>query len=303
MIRAARLATMVWYPPSWTDAAAPRRCACPARGFGQYSEFLGWSACCSVPPRPLPRGSAPVRGLLVIENFSGAGGARLDPVARRKPTSGSPATAHAWLGRFATVPERPLFPRTRASSPTPTFAAETCSSDECRVARCEPCCAVRVGLDASPTTFAWSPDSRFLAVAAGGLGTPSVLRIVDLSGRIVKSFSEPRVDPNSGEPVATEVISWSPDGSRLLLEQTTSFGAGPPSSARSAEASRADSPSLSAAMAAAHVVTKRSLHRTREQGHAGLPRLLRSHRRCPSEDARQRAMGQGKGRGRNRLGV
>ena len=26
--------------------------------------------------------------------------------------------------------------------------------------------------------------------------------------------------------MATEVISWSPDGSRLLLEQTTSFGAG-----------------------------------------------------------------------------
>jgi hypothetical protein len=51
-----------------------------------------------------------------------------------------------------------------------------------------------------------------------------VLRIVDLSGRVVRSFAVPRLDTASGEPAATEVISWSPDGSRLLLMRTASFG-------------------------------------------------------------------------------
>ena len=189
---------MVWYPPSWTDAAAPRRCACPDRGLGQYSEFLGWSACCSVPPRPLPRRPLQCGGLLVIENFSGAGervsilslaGNRL-PVPPRLRTLG-------WVASQ-------LSPNVRLSPDARFVADADVRRGNVLVGRvqggamrtvlrspCGPRCL-------APPTFAWSPDSRFLAVAAGGLGTPSVLRIVDLSGRIVKSFSEPRVDPNSG---------------------------------------------------------------------------------------------------------
>ena len=181
--------------------------------------LFGASAAAPAPP-------APVRGLLVIENFSGAGervsilslaGNRL-PVPPRLRTLG-------WVASQ-------LSPNVRLSPDARFVADADVRRGNVLVGRvqggamrtvlrspCGPRCL-------APPTFAWSPDSRFLAVAAGGLGTPSVLRIVDLSGRIVKSFSEPRVDPNSGEPVATEVISWSPDGSRLLLEQTTSFGAG-----------------------------------------------------------------------------
>ena len=74
-------------------------------------------------------------------------------------------------------------------------------------------------------TLAWSPDSRHLALAAGGgLGKPSVLRLVDVNGRLVKSFAVPSNDPDNGRKVAHRVISWSPDGSRLLLMRYGELG-------------------------------------------------------------------------------
>ena len=73
-------------------------------------------------------------------------------------------------------------------------------------------------------TYAWSADSRQLAAAAGGLGEPSVLRLVDVNGRLVRSFSVPNVDPQLGGKVAHRVISWSPDGSRLLLMRYSESG-------------------------------------------------------------------------------
>jgi hypothetical protein len=173
-----------------------------------------------------PTRSAPVRGLLVTENESNGGervsilsltgkrlpipprlrslgyaAGQLSPYARLSPDARFVADIDLRRGSVLIGGVRGGAMRTVLRSPCPSGCLNA-------------------------PTFAWSPDSRFLAVAAGdGVGKPSVLRIVDLSGRVVRSFTVPRRDPDSGEPEGTEVISWSPDGSRLLLMRTATFGA------------------------------------------------------------------------------
>lgn len=83
---------------------------------------------------------------------------------------------------------------------------------------CRPWCAYE-------PTYAWSPDSRLLAVSAGGLEGPSILELVDVSGRVVKSLPMPNVDPEYGGKAAHRVISWSPDGSRLLVMRYNEYRA------------------------------------------------------------------------------
>lgn len=75
-------------------------------------------------------------------------------------------------------------------------------------------------------TYAWGPDSRLLAVSAGALEEPQVLRLVDVNGRVVKSFSMPNAVTEWGGKVRVtyRVVSWPPDGSRLLLLRSDRYG-------------------------------------------------------------------------------
>jgi hypothetical protein len=66
-------------------------------------------------------------------------------------------------------------------------------------------------------SFAWSPNSRQLAAAANLPRPPTALKLIDRSGRLVLSFRLPGSNPERGGRAYYHLLSWSPDGSRLLL--------------------------------------------------------------------------------------
>jgi len=82
----------------------------------------------------------------------------------------------------------------------------------------EPVC----GSGADPS-LAWSPNGQRLAVAANVQRPPTLLKLFDRSGRIVRSFALPRFDEEQGGRAYYEVRSWSPDGSRLLLLRSNPY--------------------------------------------------------------------------------
>jgi hypothetical protein len=63
-------------------------------------------------------------------------------------------------------------------------------------------------------SYAWSPDSRRIAVAAETRRASALLKLADRDGRVLSSFTLPA-------GLHPRVMSWSPDGSRLLLLQTS----------------------------------------------------------------------------------
>jgi hypothetical protein len=73
-------------------------------------------------------------------------------------------------------------------------------------------------------SYAWSPDGERLAVALNPQEGATLLKLVDRNGRVVRSFTLPRTDPEYRERVFHNVLSWSPDGSRLLLRRSTNYG-------------------------------------------------------------------------------
>ena len=74
-------------------------------------------------------------------------------------------------------------------------------------------------LAGTDSSFAWSPGGQRLAAAANPLPglKPTVLRLFDRNGRPVRTLKLPGRNPERGGRAHHRVISWSPDGSRLLL--------------------------------------------------------------------------------------
>jgi hypothetical protein len=73
-------------------------------------------------------------------------------------------------------------------------------------------------------SYAWSPDSQRLAAAANTVHGPTLLKVFDRNGRLVRSFALPRTNPSLEKArVYHHLVSWSPDGSRLLLRQDTQY--------------------------------------------------------------------------------
>ncbi len=66
-------------------------------------------------------------------------------------------------------------------------------------------------------SFAWSPDGRRLAAAVNADQAPTILRVFTRSGLRVRSFALPSRNPERPGRAFHRLISWSPDGSHLLL--------------------------------------------------------------------------------------
>jgi hypothetical protein len=91
-----------------------------------------------------------------------------------------------------------------AGGPMRTIATGNCASTSCPY-----------GPDPS---FAWSPDSRRLAVAVNLARPPTLLKVVDGTGHPVRAHKLPEQDADRGGGRAYfHLVSWSPHGSRLLL--------------------------------------------------------------------------------------
>ena len=147
--------------------------------------------------------------------------------------------------RPGSSPRTPVSPRTRASSPTSMFVAEACSSVACGVGRCEQCCAVRpFWMPQRPHVRLESRQSvpRGCGGRRGGETVAAQNCRSQRSSREVVHCAAHR--PYSGEPEGTEVISWSPDGSRLLLMRSATFGPTAAIGAKSEQAGRAALPTL-----------------------------------------------------------
>lgn len=76
----------------------------------------------------------------------------------------------------------------------------------------------------SDPSYAWSPDSQRLAAAASPLHGPTLLKLFNRSGQMVRSFTLPQGDPAHGARVYHHLLPWSPDGSRLLLLRSNDYG-------------------------------------------------------------------------------
>ena len=73
-------------------------------------------------------------------------------------------------------------------------------------------------------SYAWSPDSQRVAAAANTAHGPTLLKVFDRNGRVVRSFALPQTNPSLERGrVYYHLVSWSPDGSRLLLRQYTQY--------------------------------------------------------------------------------
>jgi hypothetical protein len=73
-------------------------------------------------------------------------------------------------------------------------------------------------------TFAWSPDGLRLAATANPARGPTLLQLFDRSGRKVRSVTLPGTNAEQGGRAFHKLHSWSPDGSRILLERESEFG-------------------------------------------------------------------------------
>ena len=75
-------------------------------------------------------------------------------------------------------------------------------------------------------SFAWRPDSRRLAVAVNPVREPTVLRLADRNGHVVRSLTLPRSNPlqTGGGRACYQLVAWSPGGKRLLLLRMSSHG-------------------------------------------------------------------------------
>jgi hypothetical protein len=73
-------------------------------------------------------------------------------------------------------------------------------------------------------SYAWSPDGERLAAAANPQKGATLLKLADRDGRVIRSFVLPRTNPGYGERAFHNVVSWSPDGSRLLLRRSDDYG-------------------------------------------------------------------------------
>ena len=85
-------------------------------------------------------------------------------------------------------------------------------------------CAAEVCPYGADPRFAWSPDGSWLAVSAEPRNGPTLLKLANAKGRVVRSISLP---PTVRDPERRQYhrpISWSPDGSQLLLERSNMFG-------------------------------------------------------------------------------
>jgi dipeptidyl aminopeptidase/acylaminoacyl peptidase len=73
-------------------------------------------------------------------------------------------------------------------------------------------------------SYAWSPDSKRLAAAAIAGPGRTLLHVFDRAGHVLRSLALPRTNASlvAGH-VYYHVVSWSPDGSRLLLRQYTEW--------------------------------------------------------------------------------
>ena len=76
----------------------------------------------------------------------------------------------------------------------------------------------------SDPSYAWSPDGQRLAAAANPLHGPTFLKLFNRSGEMVRSFTLPQGHPARSARAFHHLVSWSPDGSRLLLLQTMTTG-------------------------------------------------------------------------------
>ena len=72
-------------------------------------------------------------------------------------------------------------------------------------------------------SFAWSPDSHRLAAAVNSGQGPTILRLFTRSGLRVRSFALPRQNPERPGRAYHRLISWSPDGSHLLLMRSDPY--------------------------------------------------------------------------------
>jgi hypothetical protein len=84
-------------------------------------------------------------------------------------------------------------------------------------------CSASVCPRGADPSFAWSPDSRRLAAAAIPRAGSTLLRLFDRSGRLVRSLKLPARNPERGGRAYHRLVSWSPDGSRLLLKRMNAY--------------------------------------------------------------------------------
>ena len=150
-------------------------------------------------------GAAATAGLLVVE-YSGKvtvmslAGKRFPVPARVReaPLGLSPDARQVAEARGGA-----LLVGAAAGGPMRTIVTGNCASTDCPY-----------GPDPS---FAWSPDSRRLAVAVNLPRPPTRLRLVDRTGHQVRSYKLPEQNADRGGRAYFHIVSWSPDGSRLLL--------------------------------------------------------------------------------------
>jgi hypothetical protein len=66
-------------------------------------------------------------------------------------------------------------------------------------------------------SFSWRSDGARLAVAVNLQAAPTLLEMVDRSGQEVRRYHLPAQNPERGGRAYHRLVSWSPDGRRLLL--------------------------------------------------------------------------------------
>ena len=73
-------------------------------------------------------------------------------------------------------------------------------------------------------SYAWSPDAQRLAAAVNPARGPTLLKLLDRSGTVMRSVSLPRQSTERGDRAYHRLVSWSPNGRRLLLMRSNDYG-------------------------------------------------------------------------------